>query len=195
MTRGLKVSNSASTACRDGCVTLIDPMTRGLKDTITLQGTLNRAGKLHWLTRWQGDWKPRQQGSNRAEEEKLHWLTRWQGDWKKIEPSSLMIACLLVTLIDPMTRGLKASGSCPCASARIAALHWLTRWQGDWKKTFNCSFILSILLLHWLTRWQGDWKGLTARLFFLCFYTLHWLTRWQGDWKPLILYYDFIICF
>ena len=234
-------------------------MTRGLKVYSFITHYPHYYPTLHWLTRWQGDWKiNRDYDSVSVGDFVLHWLTRWQGDWKIIKdgmenflPGFVTLIdpmtrglkvgmCMgwgsewVVTLIDPMTRGLKAlfliriislykssytdwpddkgterGDKAPWTYHDEDLLHWLTRWQGDWKGLivtgiqemlvfrytdwpddkgterfyldpgpFSPSFAL-----HWLTRWQGDWKYFKELTGVNSKKLLHWLTRWQGDWK------------
>ena len=129
MTRGLKGSISTLQASGSPGVTLIDPMTRGLK-------AIYRRGhsSLHCCYT---DW-PDDKGTESKMLNKPFCLFLVV---TLIDPMTrgLKVACcthrlhrLCVTLIDPMTRGLKGLVQTACALAR-GKLHWLTRWQGDWK--------------------------------------------------------------
>ena len=153
-------------------VTLIDPMTRGLKEKFwrTFKKSENRC-----YTDWPDD-----KGTesmiilplSTTTIPQLHWLTRWQGDWKTIKKAknTALKSCRYTDWPDDKgTERLSFDNS----RFRIFSLHWLTRWQGDWKP-FRDSFLgLFLLTLHWLTRWQGDWKRKRGAFFcaHFCSYT------------------------
>ena len=159
MTRGLKGNGGRAGGWHQGRdVTLIDPMTRGLKDQRKIISLRLLLG-LHWLTRWQGDWKGVDTMSQIPG--RTAGYTDWPDD-KGTESSRpkypFQGLSFLVTLIDPMTRGLK--GNCPFS--KVAMNHLVTlidpMTRGLKGTSRSWSFWLSAAL-HWLTRWQGDWKS------------------------------------